>query len=36
MTLLIYYAFIYHIGAESGWYVLGLFVWVLHLIAHSK
>ena len=31
MTLLIYYAILYHVGASGWWYALGLVVWILHL-----
>ena len=36
MTLLIYYAILHYGGASFGWYVLGFFVWVLHLAVHTK
>ena len=32
MTLLIYYAILYHTNATFGWYVFGFLVWVLHLL----
>jgi len=36
MTLLIYYAILYHMGAGAGWYVLGGLVWLWHLLYHAK
>ena len=36
MTLLIYYAILHHIDAGAGWWILGMCVWVVHLLYHDK
>lgn len=35
MTLLIYYAILWHMSASFGWYLFGFFVWICHLLAHK-
>ena len=35
MTLLIYYAILYHMGAAFGWYLFGFLIWIVHLMARK-
>lgn len=35
MTLLIYYAILWHMSAAWPWYILGFVVWCIHVLAHS-